>query len=570
MSTTNTPKMPDLDFLTMPDGPRFSAAVIAGNGEAAQTKASLPTSGSDTANESGHSTHAVEKEDVVRTLRGLKWFLAYSSLLSTVLFYAFEATITADIQPSIIETFGEPEKLPWIGIALFLGALTVLPIGRAYGVFNVKWLFLTSVILFEAGSALAGAAPTMNALIVGRVLQGIGATGCYSGAITYISMITSQKERPLYLSGIVATWSIGSVIGPVIGGAFAQSSATWRWGFYINLVVAAVVAPGLIFCLPNLDPAPDISFKEKLVTQDWIGTVIFLGGSTCFSFALTFGGIVYSFTSGSEIALWTLTGVLLIVFILVSIYHPFVSLQYRLYPVHLVKRLELSILQFAILVNAGAMVTTLYYTPLIFQFTRGDGPLIAGVRLLPFLGGMIFFSVLNGFFMPKIGYHMPWYVLGCALILIGSSLMSTITASTSEARLYAYTMLLGSGCGSFFTAGYSVVQALVPVAELSNAISFMALGQTMGQIVILSLAGSLFQNIGAQRIMDLIPDLSFEDALQLTTGTHSSIFEGLGPELQGQVVEQLTLALRNVFIAMLATSAAALIGSLFLSRRKIY
>lgn len=143
----------------------------------------------------------------------------------------------------------------------------------------------------------------MNAFIVGRVMQGVGAAGCYLGAITFISTLTSQRERPLYLADIVAIWSVGSFFGPVIGGTFAQSDATWRWGFYINLYVGALSAPGLIFCLPSINPAPQLTLREKLLTQDWVATVIFMGGSTCFNMALTFGGSIYSFNSGSEIAL---------------------------------------------------------------------------------------------------------------------------------------------------------------------------------------------------------------------------------------------------------------------------
>jgi MFS family permease len=295
--------------------------------------------------------------------------------------------------------------------------------GKAYGVFNIKWLFLSVVVLFEIGSALCGAAPNMDAFIVGRVIQGIGACGCYSGAVTFVSRCTSKRERPLYLSGVLATWSFGSVLGPVVGGAFAYSKVGWRWAFYINLILAAFAAPWLILYLSNIDPAPHLTFKEKMLRQDWVGIVVFLGGSTCLALALTFGGTVYPFNSASEITLWTLSGILLIVFLLVTIYHPMVSLQDRLYPIHLMKRLELDILQFEILVAAGCMVTTLYYIPLLFQFTRGDGPLMAGVRLLPFLGGQIFFSILNGALMPRLGYYMPWYVFGFAMILTGTSLM---------------------------------------------------------------------------------------------------------------------------------------------------
>ena len=270
----------------------------------------------------------------------------------------------------------------------------------------------------------------MTSFIVGRVIQGAGGCGCYSGALTFISMTTTKRERPLYLSGVVTMWGVGSVLGPIIGGAFAESSATWRWAFYINLVVAAVTAPGLIFCLPSINPV-DLPFTTKLLMQDWVGIVVFAGGSACFTMAITFGGVVYPFDSASEITLWTMTGVLLVAFILVSIYHPGVSGEYRLYPIHLMKRLELNLLQLAIFVASGAMMTTLYYTPLLFQFTRGDSPLMAGVRLLPFIGTIVFFALLNGSLMPKLGYYQPWYLWGNALILIGSSLMSTSFAIPS-------------------------------------------------------------------------------------------------------------------------------------------
>ena len=296
--------------------------------------------------------------------------------------------------------------------------------GKAFGVFNVKWLFLGVVTLFELGSAVCGAAPSMDAFIIGRVLQGIGACGCYAGAVTFVSLTTSTRERPIYISGVLATWSVGSVVGPVIGGAFAQSSATWRWAFYINIVFAAFTAPWLILYLPNIDPAKDLSFKEKMMRQDWLGIVIFMGGATCLSLGLTFGGTVYSWNSAPEIVLWTLSGVLLIVFLLVTIYHPTVTLRDRLYPLHLMKRLELNLLELALSMASGCMVTTLYYIPLLFQFTRNDGPLKAGARLMPFLAGLIFFSILNGALMPKWGYHMPWYVVGTAMILVGTTLMS--------------------------------------------------------------------------------------------------------------------------------------------------
>jgi MFS family permease len=61
------------------------------------------------------------------------------------------------------------------------------------------------------------------------VLSGLGGSGMYSGCLTYLSVTTNTRERPLYMALVLLAWGLGTVLGPVIGGAFADSSATWRW-----------------------------------------------------------------------------------------------------------------------------------------------------------------------------------------------------------------------------------------------------------------------------------------------------------------------------------------------------
>lgn len=101
--------------------------------------------------------------------------------------------------------------------------------------FSMKILFIINLILFELGSAICGAASNMNAIIVGRVIAGIGGAGVYVGVLTYISVLTTPIERPLYLAISMSVWGFGNVLGPIVGGLFATSPATWRWGFYINV-----------------------------------------------------------------------------------------------------------------------------------------------------------------------------------------------------------------------------------------------------------------------------------------------------------------------------------------------
>lgn len=73
------------------------------------------------------------------------------------------------------------------------------------------------------------------------------------------------------------TWGVGTILGPVIGGAFADSSATWRWSFYINLVILAAFAPIYFIWLPSIPMVPEKTFIAKFLAMDWIGAALNAG-----------------------------------------------------------------------------------------------------------------------------------------------------------------------------------------------------------------------------------------------------------------------------------------------------
>ncbi|CZT05512.1 related to DHA14-like major facilitator; ABC transporter [Rhynchosporium agropyri] len=499
-----------------------------------------------------------------RSIQGWRWICAYCSMLSTTFLFALDNTIVADIQPSILEAFGHVELLPWIGVGFGLGTMTILPWGKAYGVFNIKWVYIFNILLFEVGSAICGAANSMTLLIIGRVIAGVGGCGMHSGCLTYIAVSTTMKERPMYMSGIAILWGLGSVLGPVVGGAFAISSATWRWAFYINLVIGAVFAPAYLLLFPNVDPRPGKTLAEKLKMIDWISTAVFLAGATCFTMAVSFGGTTYDWHSKQEIILWTMTGVLLLVTIAVTIYHPGVSLADRLYPAHFLTQPILFNLQLQVFLVSGIMLTMTYYIPLFFQFLRDDGPLDAGVRLLPFIFAMVFFSMINGGLMPKFGYVTPWYVAGSALVLIGSACMYSVDVNTSTSNIYGYTILVGAGSGCYLVAGFAIVQSLVPVSEIANAVGAMSIAQDLGMTVFLAISGTLYQNLSLQNIRPVLPNQSPADIADLIAGTSSQTYKNLSAAEKLLVIPEITSAMSNVWLFFTVGGALSFLASGFL------
>lgn len=115
-----------------------------------------------------------------RDITGWKWIVVVLSILSSTFLFALDNTIVADIQPVIVRQFDSVSKLSWLSVSFLIGAAaTNLVWGKIFGQFNAKWTYILCVTLFEIGSAICGAAPSMNALIIGRAICGVGGSGMW-------------------------------------------------------------------------------------------------------------------------------------------------------------------------------------------------------------------------------------------------------------------------------------------------------------------------------------------------------------------------------------------------------
>jgi MFS family permease len=242
-------------------------------------------------------------------------------------------------------------------------------------IFPAKWFYIANVILFEAGSALCGGAPNINALIVGRVVAGIGAVGIYTGALFLISINTTEEERPKYIGMTGAMWGLGTVLGPVVGGAFTTGHGGWRWAFFVNLPIGALTAPFLLFLIPPFDALKGTSLKDRLKRIDWIGLVIFCGMICSLVLALQFGGNQYPWNSGQVIGCFVSFGVLLIIFAFTqTLWMPGQTKEKRLFPIDMVFS-RTPLLLFILTSTASTTVfLAIYYIPIYFQFTRVISP----------------------------------------------------------------------------------------------------------------------------------------------------------------------------------------------------
>lgn len=132
--------------------------------------------------------------------------------------------IIATAIPGITNEFHSIEDIGWYGSAYMLTAAIFNPLsGRIYQLYSTKWVFLVSILVFEVGSALCGAAPSSAAFIVGRAIAGIGAAGIFCGGIMIIVPLVPLRRRPIFTSFFGMAFGVSSVLGPLIGGTFTDN-----------------------------------------------------------------------------------------------------------------------------------------------------------------------------------------------------------------------------------------------------------------------------------------------------------------------------------------------------------
>ncbi|PYH38304.1 MFS general substrate transporter [Aspergillus neoniger CBS 115656] len=431
-----------------------------------------------------------------RKITGVAWFVVNVALLSATFLYAFDNTVTATVRPAIVDTFGNRiDMLPWVSVAAKLNKFL-----------DGKLVFLAALLIFEVGSAVIGSASSIGAVVAGRALAGSGGSGIYVGTISMITGMTTAKEQNQYLNIVGMAWSLGTILGPVIGSAFADSPATWRWAFYINICVAAVAAPACIWIMPSAPPSMSLGVRDVIKAFDHLGAVLFLGFAVSTVMLLGFGGVVCSWDSGQMIGLYVATAVLWILFALQQKFHLFTS--DRIFPVQFFKDPLVVGLWIWTIVAVSDIVVTIYTLPLFFQFVLHDSSMRSAVYTLPFVASIVVSAGISGGVMPKFPWYKCWFIWASVLLLVSNGLLSSIHTNTSRATICGYTIIQGFGVGPVIQLGYTVGQLKRPQATRKDVTAFFSCAQMGGLALSLGIATSVLINHATEKISHILPNVT--------------------------------------------------------------
>ncbi|OKL63437.1 hypothetical protein UA08_01987 [Talaromyces atroroseus] len=513
-----------------------------------------------------------ELQPETRAVTGWKWVLVCAGLYCAIFLYGLDNTIAADIQSSVLDTFGDVGQLAWIGDGFPLGSVaTILTFGKAYGMFNVKYVHLGSIVVFAVGSAICGGAPNMDALIVGRVIAGVGGAGLYLGMLNLIAINTLEKERPAYMGGTGVIWGAGTILGPVIGGAFADSSASWRWAFYINLVIFGALSPALL-CIPSFNPQPEISTLTKLKELDWVGATLIAGLYTTFVMALTFGGVTWEWNDGRTIATLVVCGVILLLFMAQQYFAILTTPERRLFPIQFIASRTMVILHICTACGSTAMFVVIYYIPLMFQFSHGDNGIESAVRLLPFICVLSVFIMGSGHLLGYLGYYIVLYIVGGAFLLVGAALMYTTSATTHTGTIYGFSVLIAIGAGLVAQIGYSVAPSKAAPQDMAAAIGFINVAQIGGLVVALAISGTVFQNVTFTHLSKVLTPRGFT-ASQIhgaVAGSQSTLLNSLPSDIQTEAIDIIVKSISRLYALVITAGALCFVTGMLLKREKLF
>ncbi|KAJ7627224.1 DHA14-like major facilitator [Roridomyces roridus] len=498
---------------------------------------------------------------------GIKLALLTIALCLSVFLLALDNTIIATAIPHITDQFHSLDDVGWYGSAYLLTtAATQLLFGKFYTFLPVKWVYVTAITLFEAGSLLCGAAPTSNALIVGRALAGLGSAGIFSGAMVIVANTVPLEKRPMYTGMIGGMYGIASVAGPLMGGVFTDK-VSWRWCFYINLPIGAVTLAVVIFLFKMPRRSTDkkstaTTFASRLSLFDPYGTLVFIPAIVCLLLALQWGGSKFPWNSWRIILLFVFFGVLISIFVGVQLWRG----DGATIPPRIIRKRSIwSAAFFAFCIGASFFILS-FYLPIWFQAIHGVSAVHSGIDNLPLILSLVVASLIAGGVITVIGVYAPFMILSSVLAAIGAGLLSTLKTTSGHTRWLPYEIICGLGIGFGMQQPLLAAQAVLDLSDVPVGTSVIMFTQTLGGALFISIGQNVFTNKLVQGLVKNVPGV--DPNLVLGVGA-TNLRDAIEPQFFHEVLEVYNQALVSAFYVSVAMASLSLFGALAIEWKNI-
>jgi len=418
---------------------------------------------------------------------------ALSGLLLALFVAMVSSTIVANALPRIVaELDGSEAGYTWVIVASLLTTSTTTPIwGKLSDLFSKKGLVQTALLIFVAGSVLAGMAPSMSFLIGARAVQGVGVGGLLALVQVVIATIVSPRERGRYSGYLGATFAIATVSGPLLGGVIVDTPwLGWRWTFYVGIPIAAAA----LFVLHKTLHIPTV---KRDVSIDYVGAGLLTAGVSTLLIWVSLAG--HEFAWGSTATACMVAGG---VALLAGALYTETRVREPIIPLRLFRDRTTSLATFASVMVGVAMFGGTIFLTQYFQISRGMSPTAAGLMTLAMVGGLLVSSVGSGRLITAYGRWKAYIVTGAVLVVTGCLLLSTIDETTNLVLVGCYMAVLGVGVGGMNQNLVVAVQNNTRMSDMGAASSLVAFFRTLGGSVGVSALGAALGHSVSQNVTE--------------------------------------------------------------------
>lgn len=421
------------------------------------------------------------KRQTITVMVGLMLGMFLSSLDQTIVSTSIY-TIANDLDGLSLQA--------WATTAYLITSTVTTPLyGKLSDIFGRRPLYLAAIVIFLAGSLYAGSVHSMTELAIARGIQGMGAGGLLALALTIIGDIVSLKDRSKFQGYFMSVFGISSVLGPVVGGAFAGSANIlgfdgWRWVFFINLPIglAALVVVFLYLHLPAKHA------KQKI---DYWGAA---------AITLAIVPLLLVAEQGRSWG-WTSPASLLCIGLGVIGVAAFLAAEkragdYALIPLRLFRNVTFGLSSLLNFIIGIGMFGAIAMLPMYLQLVKGLTPTEAGLMMITFTVGILSGSITAGRTISASGTYRIFPILGTSILTAAAVAMGlSLGVDTGLWVPGLIAVFFGLGLGFCMQPLTLAMQVSVPPKDMgvgtSSAAFFRSMGGAVGTAVFISMLFSL-------------------------------------------------------------------------------
>lgn len=481
--------------------------------------------------------------------------IVMAGLMAGMFLGALDQSIVATALPVITSELGGLDKLSWVVTAYMLTATAVTPLwGKVSDLYGRKLIFQLAIVIFLIGSLLSGLAQDIGMLIAFRAVQGIGGGGLFALAMATMGDVVPPRERGKYGGYFGAVFGTSSVLGPVLGGFFADGPG-WRWIFFINIPIgiAALVVTSM---------ALRIHHVRRDHKVDYLGATTIVAAVSSFLLFTSWAGPDHGWGSPLALALLGTGIVFSLLFVVVEL-----RAREPIIPMGLFRNSIFTTSNVFGFILGFAMFGVIVFMPVYLQVVDNMSPTMSGLALLPMVLGIFSTSISSGLAMTWTGHYKVFPVTGAVTVTVALFLLSRLQVDSPYWHVAVFMYLFGAGLGLTMQTIVTAVQNSVDRQHMGSSTSavmfFRQMGGTFGAAVFgailttrLSVHMAAEFGAGAAQRMGGGEVTSNVAAIKQLRGTQ--------PEVYHKVLEAFAASLSDVFLWAIPAVLLAFVVALFI------